>query len=118
MIRRRPSDEAGGERSVSELPAISLFSGAGGLDLGAERAGYAICASVEHERHAAATLRANFPRSTVLERDIKQLPADEILEAAGLRSGEAELLVGGPPCTPFSKSGYWLEYKRKGLDPD
>jgi DNA (cytosine-5)-methyltransferase 1 len=41
-----------------------------------------------------------------------------VLKAAGLRRGEAELLIGGPPCTPFSKSGYWLEYKRKGSDPD
>jgi DNA (cytosine-5)-methyltransferase 1 len=103
---------------VSERPAISLFSGAGGLDLGAERAGYAIKASVEYERDAAETLRANFPHSEILERDIKTLPAEEILEAAGLKSGEAELLIGGPPCTPFSKSGYWIEYKRKGLDPD
>ena len=29
-----------------------------------------------------------------------------------------QLLVGGPPCTPFSKSGYWLEQKRHGLDPE
>jgi DNA (cytosine-5)-methyltransferase 1 len=28
------------------------------------------------------------------------------------------LLVGGPPCTPFSKSGFWLEWKRAGLDPE
>jgi DNA (cytosine-5)-methyltransferase 1 len=118
MIRLRPSDEAGGERSVSERPTISLFSGAGGLDLGAEAAGYAIRASVEYERDAAETLRANFPDSAVIEREIKTLPAEEILDAAGLQAGEAELLVGGPPCTPFSKSGYWLEYKRKGLDPD
>ena len=103
---------------MSELPAISLFSGAGGLDLGAERAGYAIKASVEYDRDAAETLRTNFSEATILERDIRTVSAKEILKAAGLRSGEAELLVGGPPCTPFSKSGNWLEYKRKGLDPD
>ena len=34
----------------------------------------------------------------------------------GFGAGEAELLVGGPPCTPFSKSGNWLEYKRTGKD--
>ncbi len=31
--------------------------------------------------------------------------------------GEVDLLHGGPPCTPFSKSGYWLAYKRAGADP-
>jgi DNA (cytosine-5)-methyltransferase 1 len=103
---------------MSELPAIILFGGAGGLDLGAERAGYAIRASIEYDGDAAETLRANFPRSTVIERDIKTLGASEVLEAASLNPGEAELLIGGPPCTPFSKSGNWLEYKRKGLDPD
>jgi DNA (cytosine-5)-methyltransferase 1 len=118
MIRRRPSDEAGGERRVSGLPAISLFAGAGGLDLGVERAGYQILATVEFERDACDTLRSNFPNMAVIERDLRLVSTDEILREAGLRRGEAELLVGGPPCTPFSKSGYWIEYKRAGNDPD
>jgi DNA (cytosine-5)-methyltransferase 1 len=101
---------------VSELAAISLFSGAGGLDLGVERAGYRVLACLEYEPDAAATLRANFPGAKVLERDIRGVTTTELLEAAGLPSGEAELLVGGPPCTPFSKSGNWLEYKRNGKD--
>ena len=50
--------------------------------------------------------------------DIRQFSTETILEAGGLAPGEAELLVGGPPCTPFSKSGYWLEYKRAGRDPE
>jgi len=103
---------------VSDLPAISLFSGAGGLDLGVERAGYRILASVEYDRDSCETLRRNFPHSTVIERDLRLVRTDEILAAAGLRRGEAELLVGGPPCTPFSKSGYWIEYKRTGNDPN
>jgi DNA (cytosine-5)-methyltransferase 1 len=118
MILRRPSLEAGGERSVSELSAISLFSGAGGLDVGVERAGYRVLAALEYEAGAAATLRANFPHTEVLERDIRTVNTRELLKAAGLRAGEAELLVGGPPCTPFSKSGNWLEYKRTGKDTD
>jgi DNA (cytosine-5)-methyltransferase 1 len=118
MIRRRPSLEAGGERSVSELAAISLFSGAGGLDLGVERAGYRVLAALEYDADAAATLRANFPHADVLERDIRAVATRELLKAAGLRAGEADLLVGGPPCTPFSKSGNWLEYKRTGKDAD
>jgi DNA (cytosine-5)-methyltransferase 1 len=114
MIRRRPSLDAGGERSVSELAAISHFSGAGGLDLGVERAGYRVLAAVEYEADAAATLGANFADTQVLERDIRTVDTAELLEAAGLGAGEADLLVGGPPCTPFSKSGNWLEYKRSG----
>src|SRR4051812_37691280 len=60
MILRRPSLDAGGDRSVSELAAISLFSGAGGLDIGVERAGYRVLAALEYAADAAATLRANF----------------------------------------------------------
>ncbi|MEX2032715.1 MAG: DNA cytosine methyltransferase [Dehalococcoidia bacterium] len=103
---------------MSDLPAISLFSGPGGLDLGIERAGYSVRASVEYDQDAAETHRRNFPQSAVLDADICSLTTKRILAAAGLRKGEAELLVGGPPCTPFSKSGNWLEYKRKGKDPE
>ena len=99
-------------------PAISLFSGAGGLDLGVESAGYRVHASVELDPDAAQTLRRNFPHSSVIEADLRRLKTRDILREAGLAKGEAALLVGGPPCTPFSKSGNWLEYKRTGADPD
>jgi DNA (cytosine-5)-methyltransferase 1 len=100
--------------------AISLFSGAGGLDLGAEQAGYHVAAAVEVDRDAAHTMERNFPTlaSPVIRQDILGVPTREILRAAGLRGAERpELLVGGPPCTPFSKSGFWLDWKRAGLDP-
>ena len=50
--------------------------------------------------------------------DIRQTATSELLEAAGLAVGEAALVIGGPPCTPFSKSGFWLEEKRTSSDPN
>jgi DNA (cytosine-5)-methyltransferase 1 len=101
--------------------ALSLFSGAGGLDLGIEAAGFRTASAVEVNDDAADTMEKNFTGlvSPVIRRSILEVPTKQILHAAGLKGRERpELLVGGPPCTPFSKSGFWLEWKRAGLDPD
>src|SRR4051812_15522263 len=96
--------------------AISLFSGVGGMDLGVAEAGFDVRAAVEYEPDAAASLRSNQFRErkdAVVERSILDVQTGEILDRAGLSSGGLDLIFGGPPCTPFSKSGYWLEYKRE-----
>lgn len=94
---------------------ISLFTGAGGLDLGFETAGFETAVAVELDGDAVATLRANrdWP---VLDRNIHDIPSDEILAAANLDVGEADVLIGGPPCQPFSKSGYWANGDSLRLD--
>ena len=75
--------------------AISLFSGAGGLDLGAERAGYEVRAAVEWDRHAAATMEKNFIHlaSPVMCKKILDTPTAEILRAAGRANAQPDIAV-------------------------
>jgi DNA (cytosine-5)-methyltransferase 1 len=85
---------------------ISLYSGAGGLDYGFEAAGFETAVAVEWDHNCCETLRANRDWK-VIERSIYDVPSEEILAQAKLKRGHADLLIGGPPCQPFSKSGYW-----------
>jgi DNA (cytosine-5)-methyltransferase 1 len=86
--------------------ALSLFSGAGGMDLGVRRAGFKVIAGVELDPHCCASLRVNAePGSRVLDADIRTVGADSFRDDLGLRPGELDLLFGGPPCQPFSQIG-------------
>jgi len=95
--------------------AISLFSGAGGMDYGFEAAGFTTKVAVEFDHDCCETLRKNRDFA-VIERDIMKVPTAEMLEAGGLKKGEVDLLFGGPPCQPFSKAGYWARGDSKRLE--
>jgi DNA (cytosine-5)-methyltransferase 1 len=84
---------------------ISLFSGALGLDLGLERAGFEIRVAVECNKFAAATIRANRPKLPLIEKRLEDVPTAELLKAAGLKVGEATIVTGGPSCQSFSTAG-------------
>lgn len=96
---------------VSHKPSktmVSLFSGAGGLDFGLTVAGFSNKLCVEIDTDAKNTILLNHPNWTVAQPgDIHKLTPDEILSMAKLKPKELTLLAGGPPCQPFSKSGYW-----------
>lgn len=104
------------------LRAVSLFAGAGGLDLGLEAAGFSVAYAVENDPVAIETLNQNrarwfpvLPETRPL--DITRLDPRDVMREIGVRPGEVDLLAGGPPCVAFSKSGFHLEYKRLGQDP-
>ena len=77
----------------TELKVISLFSGAGGLDIGFKRAGFNIAVCVESDPACADTLRTNMPDVPVLTGDIREITTSRILEAAGLKPLGAALVM-------------------------
>lgn len=89
--------------------AISLFSGAGGLDLGLERASpntIRFCAWVEKDPDCQRTLLENYPDAgKALFGDIAAVSPSDLLRATGLERGQAFLVAGGPPCQAFSTAG-------------
>jgi DNA (cytosine-5)-methyltransferase 1 len=98
------------------MKSISLFTGAGGLDLGLEAAGFEPAICVESDEDARATLRLNRKHWLLLEPgDIHSHRPEEIMEQARLRPREAVLMSGGPPCQPFSKASFWVNGKAAGL---
>ena len=96
---------------------ISLFTGAGGLDLGLEAAGFQTAAAVEMNDEAVKTLRQNRDWNVIHSNIHDELASNgNILKAAAVGKGEASLLAGGPPCQPFSKSGFWHSGEAKRLN--
>ena len=101
---------------MSNAPrVISLYTGAGGLDLGFEAAGFETRVCVDNDAKAVESLRRNRANWPVISKSIHEVTVEEILEQAKLGPGDAEILIGGPPCQPFSKAGFWTPKGAKGL---
>jgi DNA (cytosine-5)-methyltransferase 1 len=95
--------------------SISLFTGAFGLDLGLEEAGFHTVSVVEKEPDAVKTIALNRPylQESSIPREIQKVSVKDLLEEGGrvlqlgraLKIGEVDLVIGGPPCQPFSTAG-------------
>ena len=96
-----------------ERKVISLFSGAGGMDIGFKNAGFKIAVAVEIDPSCCDTLRTNNPDLPIINKNIIEVSSEEILRVARLKPLEAALVIGGPPCQSFSIAGL-----RKGLEDE
>jgi DNA (cytosine-5)-methyltransferase 1 len=105
---------------------ISLFTGAGGMDEGFKAAGFDVLACMDIEQWACDTLRANNPNQTVIgppefSGNIKQITPKAFEQHTGIKPGQADVLIGGPPCQPFSQAAAQRflkdddKFKRKGF---
>lgn len=83
--------------------SVSLFSGAMGLDIGLRQAGISTVLAQDCNHACIQTIRANGFKC--LEGDIRNVSVQDVLDAAEMKSGEAFLVCGGPPCQPFSTAG-------------
>jgi DNA (cytosine-5)-methyltransferase 1 len=84
---------------------VDLFSGAGGLSLGFEQAGFDILAAVEIDPIHCATHEFNFPFWDVICRSIENIKAKDIRSLSKIGSQEIDVVFGGPPCQGFSMIG-------------
>lgn len=110
--------------------AIDLFCGAGGLTEGLRQAGFHVLAGNDFDEAAGRTFAATHQDAKFLPGPVQDITADALLSAAGIKRGELDCLVGGPPCQAFSvynhqrgmhdeRSQLFKEYLRlvEGLNP-
>lgn len=102
-----------------KIVSISLFSGAGGLDVASFLAGVPVVSSTDFDSDCIKTLKMNelFENSEIIEGDLHQIESSVFADVLKQREYDKFIVIGGAPCQPFSKAGYWVGNKtRKGID--
>lgn len=90
-------------QKMAKLKVVSLFSGAGGLDLGFEKAGFDIPWANEYDKTIWDTFEHNFPHVKLDRRSILDISSEEVPGCDGI--------VGGPPCQAWSEAGAQRGFK-------
>jgi DNA (cytosine-5)-methyltransferase 1 len=92
---------------------VSLFSGCGGLDYGFEAAGCNIVVQNDFDKYSCMTLRRNNTNARIFEAPIEEISTSEFKRVTG---NSVDIVIGGPPCQPFSKSAYWTNGDTRRLE--
>lgn len=95
------------------MRCVSLFSGCGGLDLGLQRSGFDIVFATDSSPLCAESHKANFDGGNFLLGPVEAITEEHLATVA---SEPVDLLAGGPPCPPYSKSRFYRKDKPRALD--
>lgn len=99
---------------INKPKVISLFSGAGGLDIGFEKAGFRTAFATDVWDIACETLRHNNMADEVFCGDVRDIDFKELKK----KHGQIDCLIGGPPCPPYSQTRHYLVGKADGFDDE
>lgn len=99
---------------INKPKIVSLFSGAGGLDIGFEKAGFRTIFATDVWNIACETLKKNDMADEVFCGDVRKIDFVEIKK----KVGEVDCLIGGPPCPPYSQTRHYLVGKADGFDDE
>lgn len=104
-----------------KISAISLFSGCGGLDIGSHMAGVNTMSCIDFDENCIKTLNQNsiFKKTEKIFADVTSYPSKKFKDTLKKNKYNEFIVIGGPPCQPFSKAGYWIGNKNRkgGNDP-
>lgn len=85
---------------MNQKKVIDLFAGCGGLSLGFMKSGYSVEKAVEYDEKIANTYKLNHPEVEVIVDDIRNIDHSGVFH-----KGDADVIIGGPPCQGFSMAG-------------
>lgn len=103
----------------NKIVAISLFSGAGGLDIASYMSGIPVVSSIDIDKDCIETLKANdmFGDTEIMLDDLHQVDSEVFKNILAKKNASKFIVIGGAPCQPFSKAGYWVgNNTRRGIN--